>query len=200
METRLYRRRWRCRGRWAARSGLQLVCPGREKGTGVTVSLQPRAGLLQGPGPEAQHSACSHLFLILAAGPVPAPREHLAPGVLATDPTAAVCGWPPPTHPHSQSRTGLPNTAERGSTWAGVPVLAHPIQHWGRRRTPRAPASGWSVPSTRHHSLLCLSLLHLLQPAAPHPHSRPALYFLHLLLQTLSFSSCGSIVHRTQNL
>ena len=113
METRLYRRRWRCRGRWAARSGLQLVCPGREKGTGVTVSLQPRAGLLQGPGPEAQHSACSHLFLILAAGPVPAPREHLAPGVLATDPTAAVCGWPPPIPTPSPGQASL--TQPRGA-------------------------------------------------------------------------------------
>lgn len=73
METGLYRQRWRCRGWGAARSSLQLVCPGGEKGTVVTVSLQPRAGLLQGPGPEAQHSACFHLFLILAAGPTPAP-------------------------------------------------------------------------------------------------------------------------------
>lgn len=106
METGLYRRWWRCWGRGGGEECvcLQLVCPGGEKGTGVTVSLQPRAGLLQGRGPEP-------LFWLLV--PPQLPENTWLPASWPQTPQQLSAAGP--THPPTPSPGQASLTQPRGA-------------------------------------------------------------------------------------
>ena len=160
------------------------MCPRGEKGTRVTVSLQPQAGLLRGPGPEPS-------FWLLV--PPQLPKNTWLPASWPQTPQQLSAASPthPPTPSPGQASLTQPRGAPRGQVclwWSSHSALV---------QTALTRVKGSCV------GLVCplnparlptLSLSpDLPWPAAPHPHSRPALYFLHLLLQTLTVSSWESI-------